>query len=217
MGIIKPRVKRRDPKTIEQLKDYLIEEWGAIPEEMVKNLCKGYLEKIKKILELNGGRIERKSRENQKNNLIYNWEKPMDVQKKRIVYNDRNLFIYKQREIKALKRRKKQIKEKYSKKMALIRDNIKKTKYRKSDLKNLSIGRGSSIVKENQKAIEEKINSEEEKNRLIKEIEEQIKKISKMNVFEYLRYKNGEIDEKSEDSLSTWPLGITLTNTVYNF
>ena len=87
--------------------------------------------------------------------------------------------------------------------MALIRDNIKKTKYRKSDLKNLSIGRGSAIVEENQKAIEEKINSEEEKNRLIKEIEEQIKKIYKMNVFEYLRYKNGEIDEKSEDSLST--------------
>ena len=71
-GIIKPRVKRRDPKTIEQLKDYLIEEWGVIPEEMVKNLCKGYSEKVKKILELNGGRIERKSRENQKNNLIYN-------------------------------------------------------------------------------------------------------------------------------------------------
>ena len=28
-GIIKPRVKRRDPKTIEQLKDYLIEELGS--------------------------------------------------------------------------------------------------------------------------------------------------------------------------------------------
>ena len=79
-GIIKLRVKRRDSKTIEQLKDYLIEEWGAIPEEMVKNLFKGYLEKVKKILELNGGRIELKSRDNQKNNIIYNWEKPMDVQ-----------------------------------------------------------------------------------------------------------------------------------------
>ena len=57
--------------------------WEAIPEEMVKNLCKGYLEKVKKILELNGGRIERKSRDNQKNNIIYNWEKLMDVQKKK--------------------------------------------------------------------------------------------------------------------------------------
>ena len=85
--------------------------------------------------------------------------------------------------------------------MVLIRDNIKKTKYRKSDLKNLSIGRGSAIFEENQEAIKEIINSEEEKNKLIKEIEEQIKKIGKMNIFEYLRY-NGENDEKSENSLS---------------
>ena len=80
--------------------------------------------------------------------------------------------------------------------MVLIRDKIKKTKYRKSDLKNLSIGRGSAIFEENQKAINKKINAQEEKNKLIKEIEEQIKKISKRNVFEYLRYTNGENDEK---------------------
>ena len=68
-------------KTIEELKDYLIEEWGSIPEEMIQNLCKGYLEKIRKILELNGGRIENKSRDKQKNNIIYSWVRPMDVQK----------------------------------------------------------------------------------------------------------------------------------------
>ena len=48
---------------------------------MVQNLCKGYLEKIRKILELNGGRIENKSRDKQKNNIIYSWVRPMDVQK----------------------------------------------------------------------------------------------------------------------------------------
>ena len=122
---------------------------------------------------------------------------------KRIVYNDRNLFIYKQREIRLLKRKIKLIKKKYSKKMTIIQDKIKKTKFRKRDLKNLAIGRGLSIVEGNKKAKEEKTNSEEEKNRLVKEIEEQIKKITKMNVFEYLRYINGEKDEKSEDSLST--------------
>ena len=98
-GIIKPRVKRRDPKSIKELKDYLIEEWGSIPEEMVQNLCKGYLEKIRKILELNGGRIERKSRDKEKNNIIYNWVRSMNVQNKRVIYNERNLFIHKQREI----------------------------------------------------------------------------------------------------------------------
>ena len=63
--------------------------------------------------------------------------------------------------------------------MALIRDNIKKTKYRKSDLKNLSIGRGSAIFEENQKAIKEKINSEEEKNKLIKKLKNKLKKFVK--------------------------------------
>ena len=47
-GIIKPRVRRRNPKTIEELKKYLLQEWNAIPQEMVKNLCKNYLERIKK-------------------------------------------------------------------------------------------------------------------------------------------------------------------------
>ena len=37
--IIKPRVKRRAPNTIEKLKKYLLEEWNAIPKEMEKNLC----------------------------------------------------------------------------------------------------------------------------------------------------------------------------------
>ena len=40
--------------------------------------------------------------------------------------------------------------------------------------------------------------SEEEKAQLINEIEERIKKISKMNVFEYLRYVNGDVEEDEE-------------------
>ena len=56
-AIIKPRVKRREPKSIEELKRFLNEEWNSIPIEMVQNLCKGYLEKVKKILDLNGGKI----------------------------------------------------------------------------------------------------------------------------------------------------------------
>ena len=75
-GIIKPRVKRRNPQSIEELKEFLIEEWASIPKEMVKNLCKGYLDKIKKIRQLNGGRIEKKFQDNDKNYLVYEWERP---------------------------------------------------------------------------------------------------------------------------------------------
>ena len=57
-AIIKPRVKRRDPKTIEELKKFLMEEWNSIPKDMVQNLCRGYLERVKKVVEIEGGRIE---------------------------------------------------------------------------------------------------------------------------------------------------------------
>ena len=50
-GIIKPRVKRRQPKTIEELKNFLLEEWNSVPKEMIKIYAPiGY----------NGGRIEPK-------------------------------------------------------------------------------------------------------------------------------------------------------------
>jgi hypothetical protein len=57
-AIIKPRVKRRDPKTIEELKKFLMEEWNSIPKDMVQNLCRAYLERVKKVVEIEGGRIE---------------------------------------------------------------------------------------------------------------------------------------------------------------
>ena len=40
--------------------------------------------------------------------------------------------------------------------------------------------------------LEMKKKSEEKKTQLINEIEERIKNLSKMNVFEYLRYINGD-------------------------
>ena len=51
-AIIKPRVKRRDPQTIEELKQYLLEGWNAIPKDMIQNLCRNYLKRIEKVLEL---------------------------------------------------------------------------------------------------------------------------------------------------------------------
>ena len=70
-AIIKPRVKRREPKSIEELKQFLNEEWNSVPISMVQNLCKGYLEKVKKIFELNGGRIEPEFRERNKKPVDY--------------------------------------------------------------------------------------------------------------------------------------------------
>ena len=85
-----------------------------------------------------------------------------------------------------------QIKKRFSKKRSKLQKTLKKRKFKKRDLKNLSIGRGLSIIESSEKAKEEKVKCDEQKNKLVKEVEDQIEKISKMDVFEYLRYKNGE-------------------------
>ena len=202
-AIIKPRVKRREPKSIEELKRILNEEWSSIPIEMVQNLCKGYLEKVKKILDLNGGRIEPEFREKKKQNIEYIWEKSEEIQKQRIVYNDKNLKFHKYREIKLMKREIKEIKKKFSEKMAIRKK--KKTKiFKKRDLRGKPIGTALSIIQSQEKEKEEKKKSKEEKINLINEIEERIAKISKMNVFEYLKHINRETDDDNEkNSIST--------------
>ena len=98
---------------------------------MVKNLCKGYLDKIKKIIELNGDRIGPESRWQKKISIIYDWEKPEEIQKQRIVYNDKNLLFKKQTEIRLLKKQIKQVKEQFSKKMEIVNKNIKKQSLKK--------------------------------------------------------------------------------------
>ena len=55
-GIIKPRIKRRNPTSLEE--KFLIEEWNSIPINLVQNLCVNNLERIIKVFDLNGGRLE---------------------------------------------------------------------------------------------------------------------------------------------------------------
>ena len=51
-AILKPRVKRRNPRTIEQLKEFLLEEWNSVPLNLIQNLCVGFLDRVKKVIEL---------------------------------------------------------------------------------------------------------------------------------------------------------------------
>ena len=37
-GIIKPRIKRKNPASIEEVKKLLIEEWSSIPHNLIQNL-----------------------------------------------------------------------------------------------------------------------------------------------------------------------------------
>ena len=79
---------------------------------------------MKKILDLNGGRIEPEFRERNKKTLEYVWEKPAEIQKQRIVYNDKNLKLHTYREIKGMKKEIYKIKKKYPEKIAVFGKKI---------------------------------------------------------------------------------------------
>ena len=179
MYIINSRVRRINLKTIEELKKYLLQEWNAIPQEMVKNLCKNYLERIKKVLEMDGARIEpeyiKKSDRNE-----YEWIIPQELPNERIIYNDQKLRFYKAKEVKLLKKTLKEKKSLQTKKMKAIAKKIRA--FRKRDLKNLSIGKALSILKDREELIEKKKNSKKEKEAIDEEFTKKIEKISKMKM-----------------------------------
>jgi hypothetical protein len=41
-AIIKPKVKRRNPSSLNELKKFFLEEWNSIPSKLINNLCKDY-------------------------------------------------------------------------------------------------------------------------------------------------------------------------------
>ena len=58
MNRIKKKVKSRNPKNLEKLKEIAIEEWNQIHKDYFKNLFTNFIKRCKKIIELNGARLE---------------------------------------------------------------------------------------------------------------------------------------------------------------
>ena len=132
-GIIKPRVKRRDPKSIDEVKKFLLEEWNSIPIELIQNLCKGYLDKIQKCFDLGGERLEPEYFKKE-NKMPYNWVENEKELNQRIIYNYKALKICQKQEIRILKKEIKETEKKYAQKMKQKRHKIKKLKLKKDKL-----------------------------------------------------------------------------------
>ena len=49
-AILKNRVKRRSPKNLEELTTFFFEEWYSIPQTLINNLFKNYLQRIKMMM-----------------------------------------------------------------------------------------------------------------------------------------------------------------------
>lgn len=209
-GYIKPRIKARNPKNIEELKQYAVEEWNNIPSKIIKKCGSNYTKRIKKIIEIKGERLEQcrlnqiereeeieeqvemdekeeeeisekvEGEENTKKTKKKN--QPKKILKMKIAYNDKRLNILKKKEIANLRKRAKNIKEKYR------IDNQESRKYKAKDLKLMSISRAGSII-------EWKKNLKPNKDKKIEEINRKINEIEKMDLIAYLRYSKEKYKE----------------------
>ena len=54
----KPRIKKRDPQNIEELKKFTLDEWNNIPKKIIEKYGKDYIKKLEKVIEIDGERSE---------------------------------------------------------------------------------------------------------------------------------------------------------------
>ena len=99
--------------------------------KIIQNLCIGWIVRIKKVYQLKGKRLEPEYLKKKEHK--YNWEKPDELPSQRVVYNDKNLKINKQKEIKLLKRKIKILKGEYTSEIKKINEK-KKIRRRKGTI-----------------------------------------------------------------------------------
>ena len=98
--------------------------WPSFPITIIQNLCKGYLDKIKKCYKLEEARLEPEYFKKE-NKIPYNCEKNKLEANQRIIYNYNALKICHKQEIKVLKKEIKQTEEKFREKLKQKRIKIK--------------------------------------------------------------------------------------------
>ena len=191
MGIIKPRIKRRNPTSLEELKKFLIEEWNSIPLNLAQNLCVNYLERIKKVFDLHGERLEPEDlRKYKKNTEQYIWDIPNELPKIRYVYNNDKINLIRKAEIKNLRNEAKNINIVYKKKIKEKKET--KQLFKKRGLKNMAIGLALSIT--NGPEI-----TNQEKEKALSNIEKEIEVITNMSLWEYINHLKEKERVKEEN------------------
>ena len=190
---LKPRIKVRDPKNIDELKKITIQEWNKIPKKIIQKSGLSYLKRVKKIIEIGGERLEPYHLNEIKKEVeeeIGELEESLDNEeigeknkdnklKMKIIYNDKRLGIVKKKEVAQLRKKIKEIKENYNK------DKKELGKIKSKELKMMSVARAESIY-------EQKKNLKGNKEKKIEEIEKKINDIGNMEITEYLRYTKEE-------------------------
>ena len=203
-GYLKPKIKKRDPKTLNDLKRITIEEWNNIPKKIIEKCGENYINRLKKVIEINGERLEpfhlREIEKSNKTQEIENEKEPQllnDNLKIKVVYNDQSLNALRKKQILRLKKEIKITKKEANKKL------------KEASKKTIRIPGIVLFRKKRKEKIKEKKRAD------IEEKAREIEKIEKMNIIEYLNYikqlekekkqQDGETDDEStmDDSINT--------------
>ena len=162
MGRIEKKVKERRAKNLDELKKITIEEWNKIPKSFIQKLFKNFIKRCKKIIELNGGRLEPVHlKQIRKEGEIEEKEEKED---KEIIDADEKEVI-ENSESKKLKLKiiynKNELFQKAKKEIALIRKKIKEKKreirkaqkeYNKAKKYSMKIGKKTEAVTDKESA-----------------------------------------------------------------
>ena len=161
---LKKRVKSRNPKNAEELKERTIEEWNNIPKDYIKKLFNNFIRRCKKIIELKGGRLEpehlreirKEEMEEEKDRNMVECEKmdleePKQKLKLKLVYSKPELIKKANKEIsllrKKIKAKKKELRKvkkehnkakKYSEKKGIIIEKMNDT-LKSKNIKNIEL------------------------------------------------------------------------------
>ena len=186
-SIIKPRVRRRNPNTIIELKQYLLEEWNSIPIELIQNLCKGFLSRVEKVIELKGARLEPEHfKKTTVTHGTYVWEKPKFLPNMRVVYNNKKIYKFKKREIKIMKS---ELKKVVTINVERMKTKVPETKKKEVEYANII---RSTLIKDGlEKACEVK-------RKYVRQIRDMIETVEEMNLVEYIEHLKEIAKEKKE-------------------
>ena len=145
MGIFEAENKKKRLKNLKELKEIALEEWNLIPKERIKNCGLNWIRRLKKIIEIGGGRLENchlreirreaKREENkteideldneedeleEKQNILsedeFSTEKAEKELKIKYAYNDKRLRKLKKKEIANLRKKISEVKENFKNK-----------------------------------------------------------------------------------------------------
>lgn len=124
-GILKNRVKRRNPQNLDELTIFMFEEWYSVPQTLINNLFKNFIKRIEKILELGGAGLEDEHLKQIKEDEgeyedRHKWKKDFKILK---IYNDEELLKLKNRHIAALNKKLNKVPKLYKKLIKISNKN----------------------------------------------------------------------------------------------